>query len=92
MVKHIADRIAVMYLGHIVETGPADACSRDPRHPYTRALLSAIPVASPAARRERRILQGDVPSPIAPPRWLPPPSALSLRRRTLHAREAAPRR
>jgi peptide/nickel transport system ATP-binding protein/oligopeptide transport system ATP-binding protein len=66
-VKHIADRIAVMYLGRIVETGPADRVFEDPRHPYTRALLSAIPVASPSARRERRILQGDVPSPIDPP-------------------------
>ena len=67
VVKHIADRIAVMYLGRIVETGPADAIFADPRHPYTRALLSAIPVASPNARRERRILEGDVPSPIDPP-------------------------
>jgi oligopeptide/dipeptide ABC transporter ATP-binding protein len=67
VVKHIADRIAVMYLGRIVETGAADAVFADPRHPYTRALLSAIPVASPDARRERRILQGDVPSPINPP-------------------------
>jgi oligopeptide/dipeptide ABC transporter ATP-binding protein len=67
VVKHIADRIAVMYLGRIVETGPADQVFADPRHPYTRALLSAIPVASPQARRERRILQGDVPSPISPP-------------------------
>ncbi|HEX2136757.1 MAG TPA: dipeptide ABC transporter ATP-binding protein [Microvirga sp.] len=67
VVKHIADRIAVMYLGRIVETGPADRVFADPRHPYTRALLSAIPVASPTARRERRILQGDVPSPINPP-------------------------
>jgi oligopeptide/dipeptide ABC transporter ATP-binding protein len=67
VVKHIADRIAVMYLGRFVETGPAERVFADPRHPYTRALLSAIPVASPAARRERRILQGDVPSPIDPP-------------------------
>jgi oligopeptide/dipeptide ABC transporter ATP-binding protein len=67
VVKHIADRIAVMYLGRIVETGPADAIFGDPRHPYTRALLSAIPVASPHARRDRRILEGDVPSPINPP-------------------------
>ncbi len=66
-VRHIADRLAVMYLGRIVESGPAAAIFADPRHPYTRALLSAIPVASPRARRERRILQGDVPSPIAPP-------------------------
>ncbi|HEX8662871.1 MAG TPA: dipeptide ABC transporter ATP-binding protein [Beijerinckiaceae bacterium] len=67
VVKHIADRIAVMYLGRIVETGPADAIFADPRHPYTRALLSAIPVASPGARRDRRLLEGDVPSPIDPP-------------------------
>jgi peptide/nickel transport system ATP-binding protein/oligopeptide transport system ATP-binding protein len=67
VVKHIADRVAVMYLGRIVETGPADRVFADPRHPYTRALLSAIPVASPLARRERHILQGDVPSPIDPP-------------------------
>jgi peptide/nickel transport system ATP-binding protein/oligopeptide transport system ATP-binding protein len=67
VVKHIADRIAVMYLGRIVETGTSEQVFADPRHPYTRALLSAIPVASPQARRERRILQGDVPSPINPP-------------------------
>ena len=67
VVKHIADRIAVMYLGRIVETGPAEAIFTDPRHPYTRALLSAIPVASPQARRERRLLEGDVPNPIDPP-------------------------
>jgi peptide/nickel transport system ATP-binding protein/oligopeptide transport system ATP-binding protein len=56
-----------MYLGRIVETGTADQVFANPRHPYTRALLSAIPVASPEARRERRILQGDVPSPMNPP-------------------------
>jgi len=67
VVKHIADRIAVMYLGRIIETGPADAIFASPRHPYTRALLSAIPVAAPGARRERQLLQGDVPSPIHPP-------------------------
>ncbi len=67
VVKHIADNIAVMYLGRIVETGPADAIFRDPRHPYTRALLSAIPVASPSRDRRRVILDGDVPSPINPP-------------------------
>jgi oligopeptide/dipeptide ABC transporter ATP-binding protein len=67
VVKHIADRIAVMYLGRIVETGPAGRVFKDPRHPYTRALLSAIPVASPMARRDRTFLEGDVPSPIDPP-------------------------
>jgi oligopeptide/dipeptide ABC transporter ATP-binding protein len=67
VVKHISDRVAVMYLGRIVETGTVDEVFADPRHPYTRALLSAIPVASPASRRVRKILEGDVPSPISPP-------------------------
>ncbi len=67
VVKHIATRVAVMYLGRIVETGEAEQVFAEPRHPYTRALLSAIPVPAPGARQERRILQGDVPSPIAPP-------------------------
>ncbi len=67
VVEHIADRVAVMYLGRIVEIDAADAVFGDPRHPYTRGLLSAIPVASPGARRERRLLEGDVPSPIDPP-------------------------
>ncbi len=67
VVKHIADQVAVMYLGRIVETAPTDELFANPRHPYTRALLSAIPVPNPRARRERTILQGDVPSPINPP-------------------------
>ena len=67
VVRHLADRIAVMYLGRIVETGPAASVFADPRHPYTRGLLSAIPVTSPDARRERRFLQGDIPSPVNPP-------------------------
>jgi oligopeptide/dipeptide ABC transporter ATP-binding protein len=67
VVKHIADRIAVMYLGRIVETGPSDQVFADPKHPYTRALLSAIPVATPTARGRRALLEGDVPSPIDPP-------------------------
>ncbi len=79
VVKHIADRIGVMYLGRIVETGPADAIFADPRHPYTRALLSAIPVAAPQRNRRRVILEGDVPSPIDPP------PGCHLHRRCAHA-------
>jgi oligopeptide/dipeptide ABC transporter ATP-binding protein len=67
VVKHIADRVAVMYLGRIVESGPSADVFADPKHPYTRALLSAIPVATPTARGRRALLEGDVPSPIDPP-------------------------
>ncbi len=67
VVKHIADRVAVMYLGRIVETARAERLFAAPRHPYTRALISAIPVPRPQRGRARRILKGDVPSALAPP-------------------------
>lgn len=67
VVRHISDRIAVMYLGQIVEMCETEELFSNPRHPYTEALLSAVPVPNPDYQRERIILKGDVPSPVNPP-------------------------
>jgi oligopeptide transport system ATP-binding protein len=85
VVKHIAARVAVMYLGRIVESGEAKQIFAEPRHPYTQALLSAVPVPSAIGRRARRILPGDPPSP------LDPPSGCHLHPRCMHAQDVCKR-
>jgi oligopeptide/dipeptide ABC transporter ATP-binding protein len=73
VVEHIADRVAVMYLGTLVEVGGRDQIWRNPQHPYTKALLAAAPIANPKAARarQRNVLQGELPSPIDPPAGCP---------------------
>ncbi len=67
VVRHISDRVAIMYLGKVVELAETNALFNTPKHPYTRALLEAIPIADPHQKKEKRLLAGDVPSPIDPP-------------------------
>ena len=80
VIRHVSERVAVMYLGEIVECAPADALFEAPLHPYTQALIASAPIADPAARRQHALLEGDPPSPSHPP------SGCRFRTRCSHAR------
>ena len=67
VIEHICDRVVIMYLGKVVEIGTKDDIFKNPQHPYTQALLSAIPMVGKKDRGERIILEGDIPSPVNPP-------------------------
>ena len=67
VIEHISTRIGVMYVGKLVEVGTSQQICMNPKHPYTQALLSAVPVPDPAAKKQRIVLKGDVPTPINPP-------------------------
>jgi len=84
VVKHMSDRVAIMYLGKIVETGPAEEVYRDPLHAYTKALISAIPSHTPGAKRGRIAIPGELPSPLDPP----PGCAFGHRNRSPRYRES----
>ena len=85
VIEYVCDRIVVLYLGKVMEIAPAAAMYASPLHPYTRSLLAASPRPDPDARRERRLLQGDIPSPVDPP------SGCVFRTRCPHAQEACAR-
>jgi peptide/nickel transport system ATP-binding protein len=94
VIRHMSDRVAVMYLGQIVELSETDALFDNPLHPYTQALLAAIPIPSPVNRQQKALLQGDIPSPAAPPPGCRfhtrCPHARPLCREQVPALEAAP--